>query len=303
MTNAAQTTIRVAISSTAMEPLKPRQKNRTLRRFMRHRPAMIAVAVLSVIVIVSAFAQIFAPFPYDQIDLRAAAQPPSAEHLLGTDRVGRDILSRTLYGGQISLLVGVGATAIAAVIGVIIGAIAGHYRGKADAILMRITDTFMTFPSIVIMLTLAALLPRSVWNLVLIIGFLSWPGVARLVRAQFLSLREAEFVTACRCLGVPDRRIIVLHIFPNVLAPLVALITFSIGSIILTEAGLSFLGLGVAPPIPSWGNMLEPARNLDILVNLTWTWIPPALMIVLTVLCVNFIGDGIRDAIDPRLVL
>ena len=138
---------------------------------------------------------------------------------------------------------------------------------------------------------------------VLIIGLLSWPGVARMVRAQFLSLREAEFVVACRCLGVPDRRIITLHIFPNVLAPLVALVTFSIGAIILTEAGLSFLGLGVAPPTPSWGNMLESARNLDILVNLTWTWIPPAVMTVLTVLCVNFIGDGIRDAIDPRLVL
>ncbi len=303
MTDAIQSTSEKGASEAAAVILKPRSKNRTLRRFMRHRPAMAAIILLSFIVTVSAFAPVFAPYPYDQIDLRAAGQPPSPEHPLGTDRVGRDILSRTLYGGQVSLLVGVGATTIAVVIGVIIGAASGHYRGTADTILMRITDTFMTFPSIIIMLTLAALLPRSVWNLVLIIGLLSWPGVARMVRAQFLSLREAEFVVACRCLGVPDRRIITLHIFPNVLAPLVALVTFSIGAIILTEAGLSFLGLGVAPPIPSWGNMLEPARNLDILVNLTWTWIPPAVMIVLTVLCVNFIGDGIRDAIDPRLVL
>lgn len=303
MTDAIQSTSRTSASIMTTDVQLPRQKNRTLRRFMRHRPAIAAVVLLTLIVTVSIFAPVFAPYPYDQIDLAAAGQPPSSAHLLGTDRVGRDILSRTLYGGQISLLVGVGATAIAAIIGVIIGALSGHYRGKTDTILMRITDTFMTFPSIVIMLTLAALLPRSVWNLVLIIGLLSWPGVARLVRAQFLSLREADFVVACRCLGVPDRRIITLHIFPNVLAPLVALITFSIGAIILTEAGLSFLGLGVAPPIPSWGNMLEPARNLDILVNLTWTWIPPAMMIVLTVLCVNFIGDGIRDAIDPRLVL
>lgn len=303
MTDAIRNTSRAGAGVSSMETLPKPQKNRTLRRFMRHRLAMIAVVVLTGIVIVSVFAPVFAPYPPDQIDLRAAGMPPSQAHPLGTDRVGRDVLSRTLYGGQVSLLVGVGATAIAATIGIVIGAASGHYRGATDGILMRITDTFMTFPSIVIMLTLAALLPRSVWNLVFIIGLLSWPGVARLVRAQFMSLREAEFVTACRCLGVPDRRIISLHIFPNVLAPLVALITFSIGAIILTEAGLSFLGLGVAQPTPSWGNMLEPARNLDILVNLTWTWVPPALMIVMTVLCVNFIGDGIRDAIDPRLVL
>jgi peptide/nickel transport system permease protein len=153
------------------------------------------------------------------------------------------------------------------------------------------------------MLTLAALLPRSVWVIVLIIGALSWPAVARLVRAQFMSLRESEFVVAARCIGVQDRRIIASHILPNVFAPLVALITFSVGSAILTEAGLSFLGLGVPPPTPSWGNMLESARNLDILQNLPWMWLPPAVMTVLTVLCVNFIGDGIRDAIDPRLVL
>lgn len=286
-----------------LEAPSPELRNRALKRFMRHRLALVAVIVLFIIMVTSIFAPVFAPYPYDQINLRAAGQPPSAEYLFGTDRVGRDILTRTLYGGQVSLLVGLGATAISTVIGTIIGALSGYYRGWVDTILMRITDTVMTFPSIVIMLTLAALLPRSVWNIVIIIGLLSWPGVARLVRAQFMSLREAEFVIAARCLGVPDRRIIMLHIFPNVLAPLVALITFSVGGAILTEAGLSFLGLGVAPPTPSWGNMLEAARNLDILVNLAWTWIPPAAMTVLTVLCVNFIGDGIRDAIDPRLVL
>ncbi|MBK8137149.1 MAG: ABC transporter permease [Chloroflexi bacterium] len=286
-----------------LDPQHRPQKNRALRRFLRHRLAIIASFVLAVIASVSIFAPVFAPYPYDRIDLTVSGKPPTAQNLFGTDRVGRDILTRTLYGGQVSLLVGMGATAISTVIGTIVGALSGYYRGWVDIILMRITDTVMTFPSIVIMLTLAALLPRSVWNIVLIVGLLSWPGVARLVRAQFMSLREAEFVMAARCLGVPDRRIIALHIFPNVLAPLVALITFSVGGAILTEAGLSFLGLGVAPPTPSWGNMLEAARNLDILVNLTWTWIPPAAMTVLTVLCVNFIGDGIRDAIDPRLVL
>lgn len=284
------------------EPPRP-LRYRSLRRFLRHRLALMAVVILSIIALSSLLAPVFAPYAYDRIDLRSSGTPPSEQYIFGTDRVGRDILSRTLYGGQVSLLVGLGATAISTFIGTIIGALSGYYRGWVDAILMRITDTVMTFPSIVIMLTLAALLPRSVWNIVLIIGLLSWPGVARLVRAQFMSLRESEFVMAARCLGVPDRRIIALHIFPNVFAPLVALITFSVGGAILTEAGLSFLGLGVPPPTPSWGNMLEAARNLDILVNLTWTWIPPAVMTVLTVLCVNFIGDGIRDAIDPRLVL
>lgn len=278
-------------------------RNRALRRFLRHRLAVSALVVLLGIIVVSVFAPVFARYPYDQIDLRAAGQPPSSLHWFGTDRVGRDIWSRTLYGGQVSLAVGVGATLIAASIGTVVGAVSGYYRGWVDALLMRVTDTVMTFPSIVIMLTLAALLPRSLWNIVLIIGILSWPASARLVRAQFLSLRESEFVVAARCLGVPDTRIILLHILPNVFAPLIALITFSVGSAILTEAGLSFLGLGVPPPTPSWGNMLETARNLDILRNLTWTWLPPAGMTVLTVLCVNFIGDGIRDAIDPRLVL
>ena len=279
------------------------EKNRALRRFLRHRLAIIALIVLIVIAITSILAPVFAPYPYDRIDLSVSGLPPTSQNLFGTDRVGRDILTRTLYGGQVSLLVGIGATAISTAIGIVIGALSGYYRGWVDVLLMRITDTVMTFPSIVIMLTLAALLPRSVWNIVLIVGLLSWPGVARLVRAQFMSLRETEFVLAARCLGIPDHRIITFHIFPNVLAPLVALITFSVGGAILTEAGLSFLGLGVAPPTPSWGNMLEAARNLDILVNLPWTWIPPAVMTVLTVLCVNFIGDGIRDAIDPRLVL
>jgi peptide/nickel transport system permease protein len=278
-------------------------RNRALKRFLKHRIAIAAVIILAIISAISLLAPVFASYDYDEINLTAAGLSPSLEHPFGTDRVGRDIWSRTLYGGRVSLAVGVGATVIATSIGTVLGAISGYYRGWVDTLIMRLTDTVMTFPSIVIMLTLAALLPRSLWNIVLIIGGLSWPSVARLVRAQFMSIRENEFVFAARCLGVRDRSIIVNHILPNVFAPLVALITFSVGSAILTEAGLSFLGLGVPPPTPSWGNMLESARNLDILQNLPWMWIPPAVMTVLTVLCVNFIGDGIRDAIDPRLVL
>lgn len=284
------------------ETVRP-AKNRALKRFLRHRIAIVSVVVLVVITILSIFAPVFSSYTYDAIDLRAAGQPPSADHLLGTDRVGRDIWSRTLYGGRISLAVGIGATIISTLIGTVLGALSGYYRGWVDTIIMRFTDTIMTFPSVVIMLTLAALLPRSLWTIVVIIGCFSWPSVARLVRGQFLSIRENEFITAARCIGVKDSRIILVHILPNVFAPLIALVTFSVGAAILTEAGLSFLGLGVPPPMPSWGNMIEAARNLDILKNLPWMWLPPAAMTVLTVLCVNFIGDGIRDAVDPRMVM
>lgn len=294
---------RLPLTASTAKPERKRGDRRTLRRFLRNRPAVIALIVLTLIVVLAIAAPLLQRYNYEQIDLRARASPPTAEHWLGTDRVGRDIWSRLLNGGQVSLLVGFGATLVATLIGTVLGALSGYYRGWVDMVIMRVTDVFMTFPSIIIMLTLAAMLPRTVWTIVFIIGALSWPGTARVVRSQFLSLREQEFVLACRVLGYSDARIVVVHILPNVFGSLAALVTFAIGAAILTEAGLSFLGLGVPPPTPSWGNMLEAARNLDILRNLPWMWIPPAVMLVLTVLCVNFIGDGVRDAVDPRMVL
>lgn len=276
---------------------------RTLKRFLRHKPAIGGVIVLSIITLLAIFAPVVERYPYEGMDLRARAAPPSAEHWFGTDRIGRDVWSRTVHGARISLIVGVAATAISASVGLVLGALSGYYGGWVDMVVMRLTDVVMTFPSIVIMLTLAALLPRTVWSIVLIIGLLSWPKFARLVHGQFLTLREQEYVVAARTLGIPNLRIIFVHILPNVLAPVMALITFSIGEAILIEAGLSFLGLGVPPPAPSWGNMLEAARNLEILRDFPWMWIPPAIATVLTILCVNFIGDGLRDAIDPRLVM
>ncbi len=276
---------------------------RALRRFVRHRLAMASVIVLVAIALLALLAPVFQRYPYEAIDLQARNSPPSAEHWFGTDRTGRDIWSRTIHGGRVSLQVGLLATLISTTIGLVLGSLSGYYGGWIDMLIMRFTDVVMTFPSIVIMLTLAALLPRNLTSIVLVIGFLSWPRVARLVRGQFLTLRRQEFITAANCLGVPDNRIIFVHILPNVFAPLVAMVTFSVGEAILIEAGLSFLGLGVPPPTPSWGNMLEAARNLQILQELPWMWIPPAIMTVLTVLCINFIGDGLRDAIDPRLVL
>ncbi len=303
MTDQIQKTLPVSLAAEEAEHRRRRDENRALRRFLRNRPAVVSVVILTLIVLVTIGAPLFQRYGYEQIDLRARSTPPSSEHWLGTDRVGRDIWSRLLNGGQVSLVVGFGATLIATVIGTILGALSGYYRGSIDIVIMRITDIFMTFPSIIIMLTLAAMLPRTVWTIVIIIGALSWTGTARMVRSQILSLREQEFILACRALGYSDARIVIVHMLPNVFGSLVALVTFAIGAAILTEAGLSFLGLGVPPPTPSWGNMLEAARNLDILRNLTWMWIPPAIMLVVTVLCVNFIGDGVRDAVDPRMVL
>lgn len=276
---------------------------RLLRRFARNRVAVGAVVVLIAITVLAIFAPNFERYGYETMDLGARAQPPSAAHWLGTDRVGRDVWSRTLHGARISLTVGFGATAIAMLIGVTLGALAGYFRGWVETLIMRFTDIVMTFPPIIIMLTLAAFVPRSLLSIVLIIGALSWPGMARLVRGQFLSLKEQEFVAAATALGTSDRRIILAHVLPNSLAPLMAAVSFAVGNAILTEAGLSFLGLGVPQPAPSWGTMLESARNLDVLRNLPWSWLPPAFMTVLTVLCVNFVGDGLRDSADTRTVL
>jgi len=276
---------------------------RAWRRFRRHRLAVASLLVLLLISILAVGAPLFQRYPPNKIDLRAHFQPPSSEHWLGTDRLGRDIWSRTIHGGRVSLAVGLSAAFLSTLIGTILGSLSGYYRGAVDMVIMRLTDVVMTFPSIVIMLTIAAFVGPGLRNVILIIGALSWPGTARLVRGQFLSFREQEFVEAARCLGVRDRRIIAVHILPNVLAPLLAQVTFAVGMAILTEAGLSFLGLGVPLPTPSWGNMLEAARNLEILQQGPWMWMPPAVMTLLTVLCVNFIGDGLRDAIDPRLIL
>ena len=288
------------------EPIAKKSESvsgRIVRRFFRNRAATAAVILLTLIVVLAIFAPYVTSVSYETLDLRGRSAPPSAEHWLGTDRVGRDIWSRTVYGARISLIVGFASTAIAALIGIVLGAASGWFGGWVETLVMRFTDVVMTFPPIIIMLTLASFLPRGLWPIVLIIGGLSWPGFARLVRGQILTLKETEFISAAQALGAADVRIMLRHLLPNALAPLMAMMSFAVGNAILTEAGLSFLGLGVPPPAPSWGNMLEAARNLDVLRNLPWAWLPPAFMTVLTVLCVNFIGDGLRDSVDARSVL
>ncbi len=271
-----------------------------LRRFMKHKLAVIGLVVLVLIVAASLLAPWLTPWEPNQVDLRARSEPPSSEHWLGTDRTGRDVLTRTLYAGRISLMVGVVAVMISVVIGAFLGAVAGYFGGIWDSIIMRSTDVVMTFPAIVAILTLAAIVGPGVRNIIIIIGLLNWPVPARLVRARLLSVRKLDYIHAAETMGAPSSRIISKHALPNAYDVLIVYASLGIATAILLEAGLSFLGLGVQPPQASWGNMLNVARNVSVLEGQPWLWVPPGLAIVLTVLAVNFVGDGLRDAFDPR---
>lgn len=235
------------------------------------------------------------------VDLLARDQPPSWSHWLGTDRTGRDVFARTLYAGRVSLAIGFSAALISLLVGTTLGALAGFFGSMVDNIVMRITDVFMTFPSIVIILTVVALTGPGLTKTVLVIGLLNWPIPCRLVRARLFSVRNQDFMTAATVVGSPASRLIVRHALPNAIDVLVVYASFGVASAILVEAGLSFLGLGVQPPDASWGNMLNAARNLSVLENAPWQWIPAGSAVVLTVLATNFIGDGLRDALDPRM--
>lgn len=287
-----------------LENIRPESLwSKAWKRFLRHKLALFGLSVMAVLL----FSAIAAPLltPYDPLkqDLRNLRQSPTSEHWLGTDGLGRDIMTRVLFAGRISLTVGLVSVSISAFVGVMIGVAAGFWGGKTDMLLMRLTDMVMTFPSLVIIITVAAAFGPSVYNAMLIIGLLTWPSIARLVRGQFLSLRTQQFVTAARSIGVSNWEIAFKHIFPNTISSITVAITFGMATSILLEASLSFLGLGVPPPAASWGNMLRDAQGMNILEGMPWIWLPPGIMIALSVLSINFIGDGLRDALDPRSLL
>lgn len=276
-------------------------QSRFWRRFVRHRLALWGTTFLLLFVFLALFAEVLAPYPPFEVDPKNRDQPPTAEHWLGTDAVGRDVLTRLIYGGRVSLSVGLVAASIAITIGTLLGLVSGFAGGTTDFWLMRLTDVMMTIPTLIIIITVVAAVGPSIVNVMVVIGIFGWPGTARLVRGETLALREHDFVLAARCLGVPTRRIVFRHILPNVIAPIIVAATFFIASAILTEAGLSFLGIGVQIPTPTWGNMLTNAQSLTILERRPWLWLPPGLAITITVLSINFIGDALRDALDPRL--
>lgn len=269
------------------------------RRFRKHKLAMIGLVVLVILYAIAIFAPVLATYPYDRVDPPNRLATPSADHWLGTDDIGRDVYSRLVWGARVSLSVGFVAAGVSVLLGTLIGAIAGYYGGWVDNLLMRFTEIVMAFPTFFLLLTIVSILDRSIFNIMIVIGLTSWPSLARMVRGQILSLREQEFTEAARALGASDRRIIFRHILPNAMAPIIVSATLRIGGAILSESGLSFLGLGVPEPFPSWGSVLNGGRLY--LTKAPWITTTAGIFIFLTVLAFNYVGDGLRDALDPRL--
>ena len=267
-------------------------------RLRRNRMAMAGAVIVLFMFLLAAMTPLLGRDP-GEIEIARRLQPPSWTYPLGTDDLGRDVLTRILYGARISLLVGFVAVGIATVIGIVLGAVAGYYGRWVDTLLMRFVDIMLCFPTFFLILAVIAFLDPSIWNIMIIIGLTGWMGVARLVRAEFLSLRERDFVLAARAIGASDARIIFRHILPNALSPVLVSATLGVAGAILTESALSFLGIGVQPPTPSWGNMLIAGKQT--LGTAWWLSVFPGLAILVTVLGYNLLGEGIRDALDPRI--
>ena len=270
-----------------------------MKRFVRHKLAVASLIVLILIVGAALLAPVIAPYsPTKPTGSFSAA--PNSEHWLGTDQIGRDMLSRILYAARISLLVGFMATVISTVIGVALGLISGYSGGWIDKAIMSVTDMVMSFPYILLVLVAAAIFDPGLWNIIWILGFVNWPGVARLVRGNVLSLRETNFVKGDITAGMPRRYILFSEILPNTIAPVTVYATSVFALSILDEAALSFLGQGVQPPTPSLGNILNGAQSISILTDKPWMWVPAGLVIILLVVSINLVGDALRDAVDPR---
>ena len=288
-------TPRMLSEGIGLKPLSPSAM--FWRQFKRHVPALISVGILGLLIIVCLAAPVIAPYKFDTIDLRNARQPPTLKHLMGTDELGHDQFTRVLYGGRISLLIGLTAALVGTASGTLIGALAGYYGGRLDNLLMRFTDIAFSIPTLPLLIVISAFTKSSLPIMILVIGGLSWMGTARVVRGSVLSIKQQDFITAARSIGARDSDIILRHILPNILGPIVVGATLSVGGAIITESALSFLGLGVQPPTPSWGNMLQDSQAT--MASKPWLTIFPGLAILVTVLCVNFIGDGLQDALDP----
>ena len=271
------------------------------RRFKKNKLAIVGLILISIISLSAIFAPFLAPYDPNKTNILRAKEAPSADHWFGTDRIGRDLFSRLLYAGRVSLSVGLISMSLSVVIGTIMGVMAGYYGGWTDTIISRLVDIFRSIPFLILAVTVIAVFGPSIYNIMIVIGILSWPGVCRLVRGQVLALRQREFLIAAKALGSKDMRIMFKHLLPNALAPLIVSATLRVAVAILSEASLSFLGLGVQPPATSWGFMLKDASNVVVLTNMPWFWIPPGIAIIISVLSINFIGDGLRDALDPKM--
>ena len=269
------------------------------RTFSRNQLACIGAVVVGILVAIAVLAPVLAPWDPTKTDMKRILEGPSMKHWLGTDQIGRDVLSRLIYGSRISLAVGFVSVGIAVLIGILLGAAAGYNGGIVDAFIMRLVDLMLVFPRFFLLLAVLAFLKPSIWTIMVVIGLTGWMGVTRLVRAEFLALREREFVIWSESIGAGALRVIFKHILPNAIAPVLVAMTLGIPAAILTESGLSFLGLGVQPPYATWGNILNDGK--DLITYAWWLTLYPGLAILVTVLAYNLMGEGIRDALDPRL--
>lgn len=272
-----------------------------LRKFRSHKMAMIGLTILILEVLLVIILPLVMKLDPINSDITAFGAKPGGSHILGTDDIGRDVFSRLIYGGRVSLQVGILSSIISVLIGVPLGLLAGFYRGAFEAIIMRCSEIFMSFPSMMLILVLVAVVGPSVWTVTLVIGIMGWPEFAKLIYGNVLSVREKEYVESARAVGTKDFAIMLKYIIPNTFAPILIAFTFRTASAIIQESALSFLGMGVQPPMASWGNILYDAQSISVLSTRPWMWVPPGILLVLTVSAINFLGDGIRDALDTKL--
>jgi peptide/nickel transport system permease protein len=294
------------VKSEIINKPKEVQKDRTywgevIYRLKKNKMAMISLFMLIIMIGSCILVPVLSPYSIETTDMQNRDQSPNSEHILGTDKIGRDMFVRLFYGGRISLGLALMVVTLECFIGVLLGSISGFYGGIADVIIMRIAEIFMSFPYVMFCITVVAVFGNSVWILIFVLAIISWPNIARIVRGQILTLREMEYMEACEALGISDFRRIFKHLLPNVLAYVIVYATLGMATVILAETSLSFLGLGVSPPTPTWGNMIQEARNTLIIQQKWWYWIPPGICIFISVMCFNLLGDGMRDAIDPKM--
>ena len=281
--------------------MKEIRNSQAMKKFIHNKKAMLGLAIVTILVLAVVFIPLFADLdPYTTDRAAGFNKPPSDAHILGTDDVGRDLFARLLYGGRISLFVGITSTIISVLIGIPLGLIAGYFRGTAESIIMRTADAFMSFPSMVLILVLVAVFGPSILTVTVVIGVLGWTAIAKLIYGNVLSIREREYIQAARAVGVCTKKILFSEVLPNAIPPVWANISFRVAGAILTESSLSFLGMGVQTPQASWGNIIFAAQNLLVLTARPWVWLPPGICIILVVIGFNFIGEGVRDALDPK---
>lgn len=279
--------------------LKNKGGNRALRKLLNNKLAVVGIIIFSIIILSSIFAPLITKYDPLDVDMKSVLQEPSGEHILGTDKVGRDVFSRILYGGRISIFIGLGSALGCAFIGILLGCYCGYKGGFVDKIVLRLSEIFMSFPQMVLVLLLVSILGQSLMNLIIIFILTGWGSVYRMTRAKILSIREEEYVQSLKAFGINDFIICYKHMLPNAIGPIVVNITLSTAMFILEEAALSFLGLGVPLEIATWGNILNASQDMFTLQNNWWLWLPVGLVISLFVMSINFVGDGLRDTTDP----